>query len=66
MGQDGEVGQGKAADVTPPDTAPDTPPDDAFTKLQSEDIANEVRILWSEIGIMAFLALLVAIYLIVE
>ncbi len=52
--------------MMPPDTTkPDTTPADAFDKLQSEDKANEVRILWSEIGIIAFLALLVAIYLIV-
>ncbi|MEI7872880.1 MAG: hypothetical protein WCK95_12195 [Alphaproteobacteria bacterium] len=54
-------------DTMPTDTTPtDTMPADAFDKLQSEDMANEVRILWSEIGIMAFLALLVAIYFIVE
>lgn len=53
--------------MTPPDTTtPEPTPADAFDKLQSEDMANEVRILWSEIGIMAFLALLVAIYFIVE
>ena len=53
-------------DTTKPDTTPtDTTLADAFDKLQSEDTANEVRILWSEIGIIAFLALLVAIYLIV-
>ena len=52
--------------MTPPDPTPPEPTSaDAFDKLQSEDTANEVRILWSEIGILALLALLVAIYLIV-
>ncbi len=47
-------------------------PDDAsssertFDKLQADDMANEVRILWSEVGVCALLALLVAVYLIVE
>ncbi len=37
-----------------------------FAKLQADDMANEVRILWSEVGVCALLALLVAVYLIVE
>ena len=37
-----------------------------FDELQAEDMANEVRILWSEVGVCALLALLVAAYLIVE
>lgn len=63
MGQDDQVGQGEAPDVTPPDASP---PDGTFEKMQAEDMANEVRILWSEVGVCALLALLVAIYLIVE
>ena len=48
--------------MKPPETTPAT---GSFARMQAEDTANEVRILWSEIGIMAFLALLVAIYFIV-
>ena len=66
MGQDGQVRQGTAADMTPAEKpAPDTMPADTFVRMQAEDMANEVRVLWSEIGVMAFLALLVAIYVIV-
>jgi hypothetical protein len=57
MGQDDQVGQGEAADMTLPESA--------FDRMQAEDTANEVRILWSEIGVGALLVLLVAIYLIV-
>ncbi len=46
-------------------TPPDETPISGFAKMQAEDMANESRILWSEIGVMAFLALLVAIYLVV-
>lgn len=49
--------------MTPPDVSP---PDGTFERMQSEDMANEVRVLWSEVGVCALLALLVAIYLIVE
>lgn len=42
-----------------------TLPESAFDRMQAEDTANEVRILWSEIGVGALLVLLVAIYLIV-
>lgn len=41
-------------------------PNRTFDKLQSEDIAAEVRILWSEVAVCALLALLVAVYLIVR
>lgn len=40
-------------------------PDRIFDKLQSEDLANEVRILWCEVAVCASLALIVAAYLIV-
>jgi hypothetical protein len=52
--------------MTPPnETASDSTQASGFAKMQAEDMANESRILWSEIGVMAFLALLVAIYLVV-
>lgn len=48
-------------------TGPDAPPPRrTFDRLQAEDMANEVRILWSEIAVCAVLALMVAVYLIVE
>jgi hypothetical protein len=61
MGQDDEVGQGPAADMMPPDPTPAS----RFARMQEEDKANEVRVLWSEVAVMALLALLVAIYLVV-
>ncbi len=36
-----------------------------FQKLLDEDMATESRLLWSEIGILAFIALLVSSYLII-
>lgn len=36
-----------------------------FDRLQAQDMANEVRILWSEVAVCAVLVLLVALYLIV-
>lgn len=66
MGQDGQVRQGTAADMTPAEKpAPDTNPADTFARIQTEDMASEVRVLWCEIGVMAFMVLLVVIYLIV-
>ena len=41
-----------------------TPGDDEFRKLMAEDTATEARLLWSEIGILAFVTLLVCCYLI--
>jgi hypothetical protein len=38
--------------------------DDEFRKLIDEDMATEARLLWSEIGILAFVTLLVCSYLI--
>ncbi len=49
--------------MTPADASS---PERTFDKLQADDMANEVRILWSEVGVCALLALLVAVYLIVE
>lgn len=63
MGQDGQIGQSEAADMTPDDASSS---ERTFDKLQADDMANEVRILWSEVGVCALLALLVAVYLIVE
>jgi len=39
-----------------------TSPQSVFERLQSEDIANETRILWSELGVIGLLALLVLAY----
>jgi len=44
---------------------PDPTPASRFARMQAEDKANESRVLWSEVAVMAFLALLVAIYLVV-
>ena len=49
--------------MTPADASS---PERTFDKFQADDMANEVRILWSEVGVCALLALLVAVYLIVE
>lgn len=35
-----------------------------FDDMQSHDRANETRILWSEIGVLALMAFLAAIYFI--
>lgn len=43
-----------------------TPPESAFDKLQSTDIRRERRIFWSEVATIAFLAVLVAAYLMVR
>jgi hypothetical protein len=41
------------------------PPASTFDRLLARDVSNEIRILWSEVGIAALLALLLACYLIV-
>ena len=56
MGQDGEIRQGEDPEVTPPD--------DLARKLLDEDAEMESRLVWSEIGILAFVTLLVSGYLI--
>ena len=60
MGQDGQVGKGETADVTPADV---TPPASAFESLRARDARNERRILWSEVGVAAFVALLTILFL---
>ena len=37
-----------------------------FERIQAKDKRNEIRVLWSEIGVAAFVALLVAGYLILS
>jgi len=56
MGQDGQIRQGENPEVTPPD--------DPARKLLEQDIETESRLVWSEIGIIAFVTLLVSSYLI--
>jgi hypothetical protein len=56
MGQDDEVGKGENPEMTPSETE--------FQKLLDEDLATESRLVWSEIGILAFLTFLIAGYLI--
>lgn len=41
-----------------------TPPDSIADKLLAEDKATERRLLWSEIGIIAFVTFLVGCYLV--
>ena len=44
-----------------------TPPDKSeYQKLLDEDAATEGRLLWSEIGILAFITLLIVAYLILS
>jgi hypothetical protein len=56
MGQDDQVGKGADPEMTSGD--------DEYSKLIDEDTATETRLLWSEIGILAFVTLLVCCYLI--
>jgi hypothetical protein len=62
MGQDGQVRAGETAHMT---TEKATPPASSFERTLANDTRNEVRILWSEVGIAALLALLLACSLIV-
>ena len=39
---------------------------DPYQKLLDEDVATERRLLWSEIGILAFVMFLIATYLILS
>ncbi|HEY2876456.1 MAG TPA: hypothetical protein VGJ56_31360 [Reyranella sp.] len=41
------------------------PPAITFDRLRARDTSNEIRILWSEVGIAALLAVLLACYFIV-
>jgi hypothetical protein len=59
MGQDDEVGKGE-------DPAMISGEKDDYQKLLDEDVATESRLLWSEIGILAFITLLIAAYLILS
>ena len=59
MGQDDEVGKGE-------DPAMTSGEKDDYQKLLDEDVATESRLLWSEIGILAFITLLMAAYLILS
>jgi hypothetical protein len=58
MGQDDQIRQGEAADVTPAESA--------FDRLQAQDIRRERRIFWSEVATVAFLGVVVVVYLMVR
>ena len=62
MGQDDQVGQGADPDVT----SPHNPAAGPYEYIHAEDTANEVRIFWGEIAVIAVLALLAAIYAILS
>ena len=62
MGQDGQVGKSEAADVT---TADAMPVASTFESLLAKDARNERRILWSEVGVALFVALLIVVFLLV-
>ncbi|MFO1082843.1 MAG: hypothetical protein U1E23_19720 [Reyranellaceae bacterium] len=47
-------------------TPPSGPAVDPYAYIQAEDTANEVRIFWGEIAVIAILALFAAIYAIVS
>jgi hypothetical protein len=59
MGQDDEVGKGENPEMTPAGK-------DDYQKLLDQDLATESRLLWSEIGILAFITLLIVAYLILS
>ena len=59
MGQDDEVGKGEDPEMIPGEKYD-------YQKLLDEDVATESRLLWSEIGILAFVMLLIAAYLILS
>jgi len=56
MGQDDQVGESQDSDLKSVASA--------FARLTAEDMRREKRLLWSEIGIAAVVAFLVAAYLI--
>jgi hypothetical protein len=56
MGQDDQIGQSQDSDLTSAASA--------FARLTAEDTRKEKRLFWSEIGIAAVVAFLVAAYLI--
>ena len=55
MGQDDQVGQSQDSDLKPAASV--------FARLTAEDTRREKRLFWSEIGIAAVVAFLVAAYL---
>jgi hypothetical protein len=59
MGQDDQVGQGEAADVSPVRR-------DFERLLRAEDAGKERRIFWQELAIGALMAILLFVYLIVS
>jgi hypothetical protein len=59
MGQDDEVGKGEDPEMISGEK-------DDYQTLLDEDVATESRLLWSEIGILAFITLLIAAYLILS
>jgi hypothetical protein len=59
MGQDDEVGKGENPEMTSAEK-------DDYQKLLDQDLATESRLLWSEIGILAFITLLIVVYLILS
>jgi hypothetical protein len=59
MGQDDEVGKGENPEMT-------SAGKDDYQKLLDEDLATESRLLWSEIGILAFITLLIVAYLLLS
>lgn len=58
MGKDDQIRQGETSDVTPAESG--------FDRMQAEDIGRERRIFWSEIATVAFLGVLVVVYLMVR
>ena len=62
MGQDRQVGKSETADVT---TADVTAAANTFESLLARDARNERRILWSEVGVALFVALLIVVFLLV-
>ncbi len=57
MGQDDQVGQGQDAGKVKPITT--------FERLLDRDKKNEVRIFWSELGIIGAIAFAMLVYLII-
>ncbi|MBV8187016.1 MAG: hypothetical protein JOY64_21040 [Alphaproteobacteria bacterium] len=61
MGQDDKVGQGEDPNLTSPTP---TSGESIYERLQAEDVANERRVFWSEVGIAAAIAFLAIAYFI--
>jgi hypothetical protein len=58
MGQDDQIGQGEASDVTSAGSD--------FERLRAEDAGKERRIFWYELGVGALMAFLLVAYLILS